>query len=142
MDWWIWLVLGIGLMLGELLTPGGFYLIFFGVGAVAAGLAAALGLSSLTGQVILFLAVSVGALLVFRRPLLERLRRGQPSAQDELTGEVAVPMGEIAVDAVGQAELRGTVWSARNVGKRPLLAGERCLVKRVDGLTIYLRPEE
>lgn len=142
MKWWIWLAAGIALMLGELLTPGGFYLIFFGIGAMATGLAAALGLNGLTPQVIWFLLVSVGALLVFRRPLLFRLRKSQPVARDELTGEVAVPMEEIAVEAIGQAELRGTVWSARNVGKRPLLAGERCLVKRVDGLTIYLRPEE
>lgn len=142
MEWWIWLVAGIALMLGELLTPGGFYLIFFGVGGVAAGLAAALGVSSLTAQVVVFLAVSMGALFFFRRPMLERLRKGQPAAHGELTGEVAVPMGEIAVEAVGQAELRGTVWSARNVGIRPLAAGERCVVKRVDGLTIYLRPEE
>ncbi len=138
----MWVVAGIVLMLGELLTPGGFYLIFFGVGAVVTGLAAALGLQGLTPQVIFFLGVSLGALLVFRRPLLSRLREGQPAAHDELTGEVAVPMEEIAIEAVGQAELRGTVWSARNVGKRPLLQGERCLVKRVDGLTIYLRPEE
>lgn len=142
MEWWIWLVAGIALMLGELLTPGGFYLIFFGVGGLAAGLAAALGLSGLAGQGAVFLVVSMGALMGFRRPLLERLRKGQPSAHDELTGEIAVPMGEIAVDAVGQAQLRGTVWSARNVSKRPLAAGERCLVKRVEGLTIYLRPEE
>jgi membrane protein implicated in regulation of membrane protease activity len=141
-EWWIWLVLGIGLMLGELLTPGGFYLIFFGVGAVATGLAAGMGLAGLTPQVLLFLAVSVSALLGFRRPLLARLRKGQPAQHDELTGEVAVPMAEIAVDAVGQAQLRGTVWSARNAGSRTLQAGERCRVKRVDGLTIYLRPEE
>jgi membrane protein implicated in regulation of membrane protease activity len=90
-DWWIWLVAGIALMLGELLTPGGFYLIFFGVGGVAAGLAAALGVSSLTAQVMVFLAVSMGALFFFRRPMLERLRKGQPAAHDELTGEVVVP---------------------------------------------------
>ena len=142
MEWWIWLVAGIALMLGELLTPGGFYLIFFGVGALVTGVAVALGLQGLTPQVVIFLAISTGALLAFRRPLLARLRKGQPVQHDELTGEVALPMGEIGVDAIGQAELRGTIWSARNVGGRPILRGERCLVKRVDGLTIYLRPEE
>lgn len=29
MLWWIWLVAGLALMLGELLTPGGFYLLVF-----------------------------------------------------------------------------------------------------------------
>ena len=30
MEWWIWVVLGLALLLGEILTPGGFYLLFFG----------------------------------------------------------------------------------------------------------------
>ena len=35
--WWHWLVVGLLLMVGELATPGGFYIIFFGVGAVLTG---------------------------------------------------------------------------------------------------------
>jgi membrane protein implicated in regulation of membrane protease activity len=142
MAWWIWLVAGIVILLGELLTPGGFYLIFFGAGAVVTALAAAVGLEGPGRQGVCFLLLSLAALLLFRQPLLRRLRRGHPLLPDELTGEVAVARGEIAVHAVGQAELRGTVWSARNAGDRPLAAGERCRVKRVDGLTIYLGPEE
>ena len=142
MAWWIWLVAGIVILLGELLTPGGFYLIFFGAGAVVTALAAAVGLEGLGRQGVCFLLLSLAALLLFRQPLLRRLRRGHPPRPDELTGELAVAREEIAVQAVGQAELRGTVWSARNAGDRPLAAGERCRVKRVDGLTIYLRPEE
>jgi regulator of protease activity HflC (stomatin/prohibitin superfamily) len=34
MGWWIWIVLGLVLLLGELVTPGGFYILFFGVGAI------------------------------------------------------------------------------------------------------------
>jgi membrane protein implicated in regulation of membrane protease activity len=142
MAWWIWLVAGIVILLGELLTPGGFYLIFFGAGAVVTALAAAVGLEGAGRQGVCFLLLSLAALLLFRRPLLLRLRRGRPLLHDDLTGEVAVTREEIGVHAVGQAELRGTVWSARNAGDRPLAAGERCRVKRVDGLTIYLRPEE
>ncbi len=141
MLWWIWLVAGLALMLGELLTPGGFYLLFFGIGASVTALAAALGLANLTAQTLLFLALSLGALALFRRPLLARIANSTPPPQQALTGEIAVPMGIIPAHAVGQAELRGTVWSARNLADRPLLAGERCRVERTEGLTIYLRPE-
>ncbi len=34
MDWWIWIVLGLMLVLGELVTPGGFYILFFGIAAI------------------------------------------------------------------------------------------------------------
>ena len=141
MLWRIWLVAGLALMLGELLTPGGFYLLFFGIGASVTALAAALGLADLTAQSLVFLGVSIGALAFFRRPLLARIAHSTPPPQQELTGEIATPMQLIPAQAIGQAELRGTVWSARNLSDRPLLTGERCRVERTEGLTIYLRPE-
>jgi membrane protein implicated in regulation of membrane protease activity len=95
MAWWIWLVAGIVILLGELLTPGGFYLIFFGAGAVVTALAAAVGLEGPGRQGVCFLLLSLAALLLFRQPLLRRLRRGHPLLPDELTGEVAVAREEI-----------------------------------------------
>ena len=38
MDWWIWILLGLLLLLTELVTPGGFYILFFGIGAVIVGI--------------------------------------------------------------------------------------------------------
>lgn len=114
---------------------------FFGIGASATALAAALGLGDLTAQTLVFLGVSLGALALFRRPLLARIANSTPPPQQALTGEIAVPMHVTPAHAVGQAELRGTVWSAHNLADRPLLSGERCRVERTEGLTIYLRPE-
>ena len=48
-------------------------------------------------------------------------------------------MEDIAVDAVGKAELRGTTWNARNVGDKLLTRAQRCRVRRVDGLTLAHR---
>ncbi len=44
MPFWIWLILGLVLLAGELLTPGGFFIIFFGVGALAVGVLRLAGL--------------------------------------------------------------------------------------------------
>ena len=41
--WWHWLVLGLVLLAAELASAGGFYIIFFGVGALVVGVLAALG---------------------------------------------------------------------------------------------------
>ena len=38
MDWWIWILFGLLLLLVELVTPGGFYILFFGIGAVIVGI--------------------------------------------------------------------------------------------------------
>ena len=44
MLWWVWILLGFLLLLAELLTPGGLYLLFFGVAAIIVGLLAGLNL--------------------------------------------------------------------------------------------------
>jgi inner membrane protein len=49
---------------------------------------------------------------------------------------------DIAANAIGKAELRGTSWTARNVGEKPLARGERCTVERIEGLTIFIRAEQ
>ena len=44
-------------------------------------------------------------------------------------------------DVLGKAELRGTSWSARNRGAAALARGQRCVVEKVDGLMLWVRPE-
>ena len=50
MQWWIWVVAAVALLAVELLTPGGFYFLFFGVGALAAGALTLAGVDSLSIQ--------------------------------------------------------------------------------------------
>lgn len=142
-EWWIWLLLGLFLLLGEILTPGGFFILFFGLGAILIGLLTAVDvIRDLWIQCLLFSLISVSALLVFRRPLMEMMRLPAENENvDSLVGETAVVLEEIGTGAIGKAEMRGTSWSARNIGARPLGRGERCKVERVDGLMLSIRPE-
>lgn len=142
MAWWLWLVLGLALLGLEVLTPGGFYVLFFGIGALAVGTLAGLGAAGPVWlQWLLFSVISVGSLALFRRPLLRAVAGRGGAPIDTLEGEVAVPLDEIAPGTVGRAELRGTTWSAKNAGDRPLGRGQRCRVSRVDGLTLIIRAE-
>jgi membrane protein implicated in regulation of membrane protease activity len=143
MPWWIWFLVGILLLGGEMLTAGGFYLLFFGLGAIAVGLVGLAGATwPLWAQWLAFTVLSIVATALFRRPLLAAIQRRTPRARvDDLSGEIATPRSAIAPGAVGRAELRGTVWSARNRGDRELAPGERCRVVRVDGLELLLEPE-
>lgn len=138
MLWWHWIAIGLVLAGLELLTPGGFFIIFFGVGALVVGLLSLVGLDGpLWVQWLLFTVLSVGALVLFRKPLLARVRlpdTGTPV--DSLVGEVAMPEADIAPGAVGRAQLRGATWQARNVSATTAVRGERCRVMRVDGLLI------
>jgi membrane protein implicated in regulation of membrane protease activity len=143
MEWWIWILLGLFLLLAELVTPGGFYIIFFGVGAVVVGVLAGFNVAGpLWFQVILFSVLSVIALWLFRERLLQLTQGGPRGSVDSLIGETAVATEEIHLNGVGKAELRGTSWNARNVGDKPLVRGQRCVVERVEGLTIFVRAEQ
>ena len=144
MTWWAWVVLGIVLAGIELVSPTGFYVIFFGVGALLVGVLGMLGVSGPAWvQWLMFTVLSIGSLAVFRQPLLQRMRRREvPHAEvDTLVGELATPLGDIRPGDVGRAELRGSAWAARNISAELLTQGRRCRVHRVEGLTIDIAPE-
>lgn len=142
MAWWQWLALGLILVALEMAASGGFYVIFFGIAALAIG---GLRLFDVAGpawfQFLLFSVLSVASLLLFRNPLLRMMQPGSSDDVDSLVGETAVPLEDIAPGAVGRAELRGSVWSARNGSGSTLTRGQRCRVTRVDRLMIFLEPE-
>jgi membrane protein implicated in regulation of membrane protease activity len=143
MLWWYWVVLGLALAALELATPGGFFIIFFGIAAIIVGLLELAGLA-VAGWVqwMMFSVIAVAALALFRDPLLRWVRtRDGADTVDSLVGEVAVALGDIAPGGHGRGELRGSAWNARNVDTTTLLAGQRCRVVAVQGLTLDLRQE-
>ena len=144
MNWWLWVVFGIVLVGFELLTPGGFYVLFFGIAAlVVGGLCAAHAAGPLWMQWLLFSVLAVVSLLLFRNRLLARMKPDEGASEkvDALIGDLAVPTDAIAPGAVGRVEMRGSAWSARNVGPAAVAAGQRCRVVAVDGLLLEIRPE-
>ncbi len=137
MTWWLWALLGLALLGLELATPGGFFWLFFAIGAMVVAALAWLGVDGVVTEWLVFSVVSVVSLLSLRGPLRRRLGdQGPAAAVDVLVGEVAVPLEDLAPGAVGKAELRGSAWTARNGDVRPLARGERTRVARVDGLTL------
>ncbi len=143
MTWWIWVLLGFVLLGAEMLTPGGFYLLFFGCGALAVGLLAALGWSGpLWFQGVLFAVLSVFSVLVFRRPLVRKIRDADKGKEvDSLIGQIAFAADRIQAHGFGKAQMRGTAWNVHNVGEETLQPKQRCRVEKVDGLTLWVKGE-
>jgi membrane protein implicated in regulation of membrane protease activity len=141
--WWHWLVIGLILVALEMAASGGFYVIFFGIAALAiAGLHVLDAAGPVWVQLLLFSVLSVGSLLIFRSRLLKMMQLDGPGRDvDTLVGDTAIPVNDIAPGAVGRAELRGTAWSARNADSATLVRGQRCTVVDVDRLMILLKSE-
>lgn len=142
MIWWYWIFLGLALAGAEMLSPGGFYLLFFGIASIIVGALA--GLEVVTAawlQWLLFSGLAVLSLLLLRGPLL-RMTQSRPAQEmDSMVGETAVLREDLPPGHTGKAELRGSTWSARNIGTVPLSSGQRATVAKVEGLTIFVTPE-
>ena len=134
MTWWYWLVLGLVLIALEMVSSGGFYIIFFGVAAiVVAGLAGSGLIEANWLQWLLFSVASIASLVLFRNPLMRKLNLGAGAADiDTLAGETGTVLEDMGAGANGRVELRGTTWSARNAGSTPLARGHRCVVVRAE----------
>ena len=134
--------MGLALVGAELLSPGGFYLLFFGIAAVVVGALTGMEIVSADWlQWLLFSFLAVLSLLLLRKPLLRLTQGHPPQSMDTMIGESAVLIEDLQPGHIGKAELRGSTWSARNVGTVPLLSGQRATVAKVDGLTILVKAE-
>jgi inner membrane protein len=141
MVWWLWAILGIALLILEVVTPGGLFALFFGIAALVVAALEALGVAGPAWlQWLLFAALSVVLVTVVRRRM-----RGVLAARrdpiDALVGETAVLLDDLPPQGVGRAELRGSPWQARSTEAASLVRGQRCRVERVEGLTLWVRPE-
>jgi membrane protein implicated in regulation of membrane protease activity len=144
MTWWIWILLGLALLALEMVTPGGFFVFFFGLAALVVGAAVGCELGGPDWfQWMLFSVLSIGSVFLFRSRLVAALkaREGETVGVETLVGEVATLADDLAPGGVGKAELRGTAWIVRTEEPRPLPRGQRCRVQRVEGLTLWVKAE-
>ncbi len=119
----IWFVIGVACLVGELFTTS-FVVFFFGVGAWAAALVAAIH-SGLEQELVAFLLVSLASLLFLRRRLVAIFRGNKadaPSARPDVspegapefayTGALAEVTQAIPAGGIGEIALGGSFWRA------------------------------
>jgi len=142
MEWWLWLAGGLALVVAELVLPSGFFIIFFGIGALAVGTLAAIGVvQSIWMQGLLFSVLSVASLLIFRDRLKTTFQAPPTPSIDSIVGVLAVVRENLGPGSVGRVEVRGASWSARNTSNVMLAAGQRARVAGIDGLLLTVVPE-
>jgi membrane protein implicated in regulation of membrane protease activity len=111
--WLVWVVVAIALAVGEVLTPG---LFFLGPVALAAGVAAFASLlgAGAVGSLIVFIAGSVASLLLLR-PIARRHVRMPAISRtgtDALVGRKALVTKKVDAHG-GRVRIGGEEWSAR-----------------------------
>ena len=137
-----WIIAALVLAGLEMLTLT-FVAVYPAVGALAAGITALLG-GNIGLQVIVFAVVTIGALLLTRRPLLRMMKRAPsiPSNAPTVVGKRAVVV--IAIEAGpgqrGQVRVGTEYWSAHAEAEQPIAEGTTVEVSSIDGVALVVRP--
>ncbi|MBO5941417.1 MAG: NfeD family protein [Kiritimatiellae bacterium] len=139
---WIWLYIGAGLMLAEILAPG-FILFFFGLSAATLGglilvLPEAFHLS-LTWQLALFSLFSVVYLVTLRRYLKSVFlgdTEERNSVCDEFTGRLGEVVAEITPEVPGRVVVGDSQWDAVAACKISAGAKVKIIARRNLTLTV------
>lgn len=137
---WIWLYIGAGLMLAEILVPG-FVLFFFGLSAATLGVLIMLLPDTfrlnLTWQLALFSLFSVVYLVTLRRYLKSVFlgdSEDRLSATDEFAGRFGEAVGDIVPGVPGRVLVGDAQWDA--VSAAPVSAGAKVKILSRRNLTL------
>ena len=139
MAWWVWVLVAFLLLTIEFFATTA-HIGFFALGAFLVAILVGAGVPIPLWAQLLTFAISSVVLLVFVRPVVVRkLGLNKTRIVDTFVGEQAIVLDDLPVAAEGRAEMRGSTWTARNIGVMPILKGQRCIVEKVTGLTIHVR---
>ncbi|MCR9065086.1 MAG: NfeD family protein [Cytophagales bacterium] len=135
----IWAILGVIFLIAEIFAVS-FFFMFFGLGALATTILTYLDITpDLVSQVISFIAVSGGSLLLFRKQLLEMFNR-KGETYTEMVNEKAKVSMDIPQNGEGKVFYRGADWIAEALNKEAIKAGSQVLIRKVDGIKLIVEP--
>jgi membrane protein implicated in regulation of membrane protease activity len=138
--WWVWMILAAVCIVAEIFTAG-FFIFWFGIGALAAGLLSLFGLS-VGWQWAAFVVVS-GVLLAISRRFAERFTKQQPPGigADRFIGKRGVVLDQVDNQAnTGRIRIDEEEWRADSDADEIIPTGKRVEVTRVDGTHMIVKP--
>lgn len=140
-DWrWVWLAATAVFAIGEIASPGSFFLAPFAVGALAASIVSFAGVSVGIGWIV-FLAVSIATLAALR-PVARRLDRrslDQGVGSRRLVGNRATVVRAIPGDTeLGLVLVDREQWRAQSTNGAPIAAGTMVRVADVQGTRVIV----
>ena len=133
---WVWFALAIFLLVVELVTVQ-FVSIWFSASALITGLLVAIfGELSVAWQIVIFVVLSVAALLA-TRPLVKKLTSRSKNSKTNLDlniDKTAVVTEKIDnIMETGAIKINGLIWTARSIDDSVIDVGEIVIFKDISG---------
>ena len=135
-EWWHWIILGLGLAIAELVVLA-FFIIWFGIGAIGVGVVVLIAPDiGIPAQLILWAVLSAALVGFWFRYLKPRTVTAIGTSAASVAGEVGVLVSEISPETRGQVRfqkpvLGSDVWEC--YADHKIAAGERVRVIVVEG---------
>lgn len=137
---WLWLIGGVVLLIAELIAPG-FFLVFVGAAAMAAGLFTLLFGLGVPAQLTLFVIYAIIAVMIGRKVYANAaVDSTDPLLNDRgarLLGK-SVTVIEAVDEHSGRVRVGDSEWSARGGPGSP---GERVRITGVEGNCLLVEPD-
>jgi inner membrane protein len=137
---WLWMIGGVLLLIAEILAPG-FFLVFIGAAAIAAGLFTLLFDLGLAGQLSLFAIYAVVAVMIGKKVYANQATdSSDPMLNDRAARLVgrSVTVIEAVDEHSGRVRVGDSEWSARGGPGSP---GERVRITGVEGNCLLVEPD-
>ncbi|MDP8261553.1 MAG: NfeD family protein [Candidatus Kappaea frigidicola] len=131
--WWVWVIIGVVFIIGEIFTAG-FFLIWFGIAAIIAGIIAFFELS-IVWQGVAFVIISA-ILLAGTRRLANRFTKKQPPGigADRFIDKTGVVLEEIDNDKnTGRIRVEEDEWRADSLEGNIIPKNSKVQVIKVEG---------
>jgi membrane protein implicated in regulation of membrane protease activity len=137
---WLWLIGGVVLLIAEVIAPG-FFLLFIGAAAIAAGAFTLLFDLGIVYQLALFALYALVAVMIGRRVYANaNVDSSDPMLNDRgarLIGKSVTVIQDVD-DHSGRVRVGDSEWSARG---GPGRVGERVRITGVEGNCLMVEPE-
>jgi membrane protein implicated in regulation of membrane protease activity len=137
---WMWLIGGVLLLIAEIMAPG-FFLVFIGVAAIAAGLFTILFDLGTPAQLALFALYAVVAVMLGKRVYANRSDDSSDPLLNDRVGRLlgrVVTVTEPVDDHGGRVRVGDGDWSARG---GPAAAGDQVRIVGIDGNCLRVETE-
>lgn len=139
MSSWMWLVVGVALVMLELLVPSGFFLLILGGSSIVVGILVSAGLfATWIPQAIAFCGVAVVSWLTLGKKLQGSMAAKGPQ-QGQLVGARVKLAQTIPPGGSGTGELWGTSWRVVNIDTADLVVGGEAVVVDSEGITLKVK---
>ncbi len=140
--WQVWLIIAGVCFIIEMATVG-FFVFWFGIGALLSMLVSIFCPENILLQSIVFVVSSV-ILLFLTKPLVDRFTRKDKKVETNaysIIGKKGIVLQDInSTYSIGQVKISGEVWSAKSEDNDVIKKGSQIEVVKIEGVKAVVKP--